>query len=283
MDVMNMTSTMEMRMEESMEGGGRPMIMEQDRESVWRYMWLWIRRLYVQNRRLLLTGTGAVFCFPLVAGILIGLPGTPPEIAYLVFLFFAPLASAILCSLLFGDMTRKENRTATLMTPVPALSSFLPRLGFLIFGTSIIVVENYFAVMAGRVTGGYLGTDSYIGFQNILGYMFDYQAMPVMLLVSVFFVTNSVFFYGSILWPKWSFFKTLAAIMVLNMVQSMVSTVLLVAWPGYIESVRELVVHHTGPVIWSIVGTDFAFSVLFCWLAWRRYRRSTVNYGLRQK
>lgn len=104
---------------------------------------------------------------------------------------------------------------------------------------------------------------------------YDEMALITCLILSGILCTQAAYFLGSILWPKLSFIKTLAAMQIIQLIFGFF--LFLVPWR--IWKIIDLDIELNG-ILWFSYIFDVIFCVVMYWLAYMRFKKSQVIYKL---
>ncbi len=243
-----------------------------------------IKKDFVENRKSILLGVGALWVIYLLAGVLMGYNIDGGGIGEIILLGIISLVlGCIGASFIFSDMKTKQGRISAIMTPATQFEKFLTR--WLAAVPMLLILLSIGCVLteAARICTCWLTVDSesipkgymhFIDVENLLDVIFMKKGAFIFPIAS--FLFNQAFFlFGAILWPKLSFVKTLVALWVFQMVLSILSVSVfryispdLVAW---LDSDSFIFAFNT--VLLLITAVLYA-------LTYWRYRRSQVTYRL---
>lgn len=188
---------------------------------------LTLKHFVVTNKKMLLLTLVSALGLSVLSGSFLGyyhMGGGFKEV--FLFLFMFEFASAVMGSLMFADMKTKEGRISLLMLPSTAWDKFASRWlvlvpAFALFLLGCFYVGDLSRLVTYQMTSHTLSS-AYARLVNpfaILGYIAKDQAFLVGLLsVMCYLLGQAWFVFGSILWPKLSFIKTLAALWVVEFV-----------------------------------------------------------------
>lgn len=241
-----------------------------------------LRKLIVDNRRQYLVGMGAYLGFWLVFGLIAGLftsqGGDGESVTYGM---ISTLFASIVASMSFGDMRKPQDRLAILMQPASAAAKLLPRFLMCTVATAILIIAGYCILEAGRIISFNLIYRQTTPFSWPTVVEYDGSYLIGWLMVANYLIFNqATYFYGGILWPKASYIKTMAICMAFM-------TLLIVG----AASLQYILLSHDYIIVpavtentfmWILNSVMLAFTILLVWLAYRRFKTSTILYRLKQ-
>lgn len=238
-----------------------------------------IRKLFCDNRRTFIISISVILGFWLALGMIGGLFRNTGSML-MGYLMFAPVGCVAYASMAFSDMKSKEGRLSLLMTPASAWEKFLPRLLNTFFMTLLLLVAGYVLMELGRMATYFMVTGIGSGFSFPWKVLFGPTEKFIVLYFGSVVMTVAMFFYGAILWPKHSFLKTGGVIIAWNMfcstVLALTLTKLELKFYNWDFQIEEIV------FLWLMFGVQMTLTLLFYWLAYRRLKRSTILYRLKQ-
>lgn len=239
-----------------------------------------IKHDFIENRKAILLSVASLWGICILFGGLMGYYGRgggPAE----VFLFTFLLVSAgyAFASMMFSNMKRKESRIAALMLPASVEEKFFTRwLAFvpLLFG---ILLAGFYLGDISRIVVNSLSGNPIMGpysqVMNLFDEMTANRFLPpswVYTVISAYFLYQSIFIFGAILWPKLSFIKTLGALWV---IQTIIGIIGISIDDNQIFSLYDA----NGFLI--LMGVVFnILTIGFYVLTYYRFKRSQVVYNL---
>ena len=192
-------------------------ILEQEKEYKLSRMLAYCQKLWIEKRKSLLLIIGSYLGFWVLAGIMVGVAGGKPgDFMVGIYSFFALVASSFISSQMFYDITKKEGRISVLMTPASACDKFIPRLIVVTLGFIILAAAGYFVLEFSNMLSYFIFKGETVGMYNPFR-IFSFQDGPInysyvlfnlLQILLFYFLTTSIFIYGSVTWPKLSFLKT---------------------------------------------------------------------------
>lgn len=245
--------------------------------------WAISRKMLSEHRHGILRTTLAYLGLWLAIGMFWGMIGLYDSETIILFYFLiGSIGGLVFASMMFSDMKAKEGRLAVLMLPATTAAKFWPRVIAAFFGTMVVMVVGIFCEEIGRFLGNLImrRQNDFFEFVSIPENFID-DTYSITMFVAVALMQLSVYFYGAILWPKSSFIKTTGVLVCISMLVSTVGGVIIgsILYHGY--RFELLVSENT--LFWIVFSVVIAISALFIWLAYRRFKNSTLMYGLRQK
>lgn len=240
-------------------------------------------KLMSENRRGILRATLAYLGLWLALGLIWGFFSMNSETAiWSSYAVAWHLACWVFASMMFADMKTRQGRLSVLMTPASASAKFWPRVIATYFGTILIMVAGYLCEELGRFLGDLIMQNHNMRFAiPEISAFSDSEKGGIWLLIASYLLWQSTYFYGAILWPKASFVKTSAALICLTLVLSLAGGIFVsyLHFNGY----RFKLLVSEDALIWIITSVMLLLSALLIWLAYHRFSRSSLLYGLRQK
>lgn len=226
----------------------------------------------------ILVGISAYIGFWLVIGLIVGLfvgGGGDGEIG--IYNIVALLTCNAMAAGIFGDMKTKEGRINVLMQPASAAEKFWARILLGFIGPVIIVIIGFFILESARIIGTAIATKEWVEMIYPNHMSFCNSAYDILIFISGFLALQSYYFFGGILWPKVSFLKSLA---VLTLIQIVLISVLIFI----LKHCTHLcyVDLSNAAIFWCMISFNILVLLLFGYLSYRRLKRATVVYGLRQ-
>lgn len=239
---------------------------------------------FIENRKGILLGLGSIVGTMMLWGAVLGLLGLGGGDMEVVSCWF--LGCVLACvgaSQAFSSMKDKTGRIATLMLPATAFQKFFVRW--------VAMVPVLFAVILGSIylcdlmrifvhwltDGQYVNGEHYMSVFNPfkLKRLWSGEVGPVMAVgATSWFMTQSFYLFGSILWPRLSFFKTMVALWAIQTVVGILLTVL----DGFLPDFRLMGADWETVKMtmygWSVVCA--AVTVGMYWLTYWKFERSQV-------
>lgn len=240
-----------------------------------------LKKEFIDNRRSLLLGLTGILVSYILLGIFIGntMQSESTEVEIILFLFMGAIIIIIGASLAFSNMKTKEDRINTLMIPAPMSQKFIIRwLATVPMLLLIVLVASLLGDWARVVTSSINGKDTvnlitYIG--NCYSIEEEVNKVFICAAVTALLCQQAIYFLGSILWPKLSFIKTLAAIQILQFLLAILF--FCVRWGFSFSSDWNIGVDG---LTWIVYTFDLLFCSIIYWLAYVRFKRSQVIYKL---
>lgn len=232
-----------------------------------------MKKLIIENRATFLLVVGGFLGFCVLLGIWNGLINISIGVSGLLYMLLVAGMLLVVASLTFSDMSTKEGRIRLLMTPAPARDIFLSRLlvvlpGVILLGVAGYFVMGYTGLLADGVMHGDWSTDVERGFVDL--WPSDWHL--VAFITGLFMVNETALILGSVLWPRRSFIKTLAVMVALQMIFTLLTALLvktiyvsglaltdLPDWASYCPTV----------ILWTI-------SAVLIYVAYRRFKHKTL-------
>lgn len=241
---------------------------------------------FAVNRKSILLTLAVIYGFCIMLGGFIGYEykgGGDGQAAVLMFIL--SVMGWSVSSLSFSDMKSKEGRIATLMLPAEIWQKFLVRWLAIVVGLTLILIGGFYLTDISRVVMniavyGKVGPDNpYYHIANPFTLLFsenfggrDYFGSALGL---GYLLNQSLFFFGSILWPKMSFIKTLAALWV---IQAVLGLILIILTKNFTFNFSVNFSISTFSVVAIIVQSILTVGIYI--LSYIRFRRSQVVYRL---
>ncbi len=231
-----------------------------------------IKKETVENRRksLLALGGWTALCF--LAGGWIGyFGGNGGESLFVIYLILWGVMTGVVASLSFSDMKTREGRISLLMTPATAADKTIVRGAGVLIVSVILCFCGYFGLETGRwLVDGIANSDWSTYFLPTLDPLGNGWATA--LVIGSWLMSVGCYFLGSVLWPKYSFLKSLLAIWVVQMALGLAGAFV----------VKVVVPHLAGSffdsdcLVYAIVICTYIVAAGLFVLAWLRLKRSTI-------
>ena len=262
----------------------------------WKRFVVALRKEVVENNRTLLFSVIAVYgilaMIMIIGNLTLQNSTARPEVMLryiLVYLIFS-FSSIIFASFAFRGLKTKTGRTELLTSPSSTFEKFL--VNAIIYVLGFIVVFPICAQLADltriAVLWPWLGSESVPGPINYLttihnfAFQQDFWSFEVNSWLEVtlwigLLAAPGLYFMGSILWPKLSFLKTLAAVYVLETVVSIVAMISVLVFSNMKDfSLWVLNLFREGNVM-LILAIYTALQLVIYWgLAWFLFKRKDV-------
>lgn len=236
--------------------------------------WLLLKKEIIDNRKALLLGLVGILASYILTGLFLGNTRRANcGVELFLFIFMGGLIVSIGASLTFSNMNTKEDRISTLMLPATAFQKYLIRWIATVPSLLIILIVSFVlgdcAKMLMATLNGYSARSIWVYFSDPT----EHRSLEVCILFSSIICSQALYFFGSILWPKLSFIKTLAVLQILQLVFALIFFCI----PWNVNFDFDL--DETG-VLWCAYTFDLVFCSVFYWLAYVRFRQSQVIYKL---
>lgn len=245
----------------------------------------YIRLELTQNKKAILIGISGIWIFYIFIGMLLGYNysgGGKTEIIF--FSIIAQIITSLMASFAFSIMKNKDTRIYHLMIPASIKTKFLTRwTAFIPLSFLVLLAGIYLGDFARILTfaattynaWNYTNYTKVIDIWNFYLLNGDPDGNLVFCLAfGSFFLSQSMYFFGAILWPKLSFIKSFAAIYVVQTITGLLLMLIKSIFKIHITSdyMKEL--------LWCIFGIMVAVTLLLYFLSYLKYRRSQVVYKL---
>lgn len=227
-------------------------------------------KIATERRKTLLVTVGGFLGLCAVLGLWSGFfGGAPAQGTFVFYIVLAWLACSLVASRMFSEITRKEGRISLLMTPAGAADKYLPRLILVLPGMMLLCALGYLVygysdilMMGIRFD---IWPDLYNPFLN-----WGYNDTQLLCSILAFFLLNeSIFVFGSVVWPRRSFLKTLCFIALLQIVLSIIGWLLS-------RCHLDLEVYDPEAFLWSIIVIVTLFATGFTIWSFVRFKRLTL-------
>lgn len=183
------------------------------------------------------------------------------------------LGLTILGSLTFHNLSSKKQRISSFMIPASQAEKFiLSVLIYLVGGTLILIIGMFIGLVISQIAygGGTVVYDGFFSFINI-----DYSGTLIAAFILMVLLGNSIYAFGSSLWPKLSWIKTWVVLTVIQWIGTIIMIVLssadiswrsfFIFWEGHISLLQW-----TGLSLLSLLN-------IACWVfAWYRYQNTQI-------
>ncbi len=241
-----------------------------------------LTKYYIENKKKLALICAGYLSFCIVVGCWAGFfangGGEGELMSYIV---LVSLFMAVMASLMFNDLKTKEGRINALMAPASTAQKFWPRFLVVLPGSLILCIVGFYALEGARILITGLSYDLWTPFYNpwkLLCWSDKAEVWGYTFLLAGSLFSLSCYIFGAILWPRYSFLKTMAALFV---VQSLLSTV-------GVFILRHFIYIHVNLEAFDIYAKIFVFlmlagAVAFVWLTYRRFKHCTLTQNVFSK
>lgn len=239
---------------------------------------LLLKKEFIDNRKPMLIGLVGILATYILSGILFGLMEGFGIVAELVaFSFITSMVVTIVASLTFSNMKTKEGRINTLMIPATSFQKFIIRwiatvpLMLIVVGVSCFLGD--FARLIVERMNHYSNPD-YDTISKVFQKFYNEEwGLLGSITIMSLMVSQSIYFLGSILWPKLSFIKTMAVMQVLQLLFTI--GLMAIDFNIILEPIKLL--HNLSTA--SYIGGTVVSLALYVAAYWR-FRNSEVVYKL---
>lgn len=240
-----------------------------------------LQKYFIENRKKLALICAGYISFCVIIGCWAGFfasgGGQGEVMSYIV---LVSLFMAIMASLMFNDLKTKEGRINALMTPATAAQKFWPRLLAVFPGALLLCIAGFYAIEGSRIliTGlSYHHWTSCYNPWSFFNFNEGNELWGIAFLVCGSLFSLSCYIYGAILWPRYSFLKTMAALFVVQSLFSIVVAFILrnITWHANIESFEI----YAKILVFVLLGAAIAL----VWLTYRRFKHCTLTQSLLSK
>lgn len=236
---------------------------------------MFARKNIIEHKKTLTYVIGGYLGLTFVLGLWSGwIGGTPGEILSSFYVVLALLACSVAASKMMFDLTSKQGRISLLMTPASAADKFLVRLIGVLPGMLLLVIAGYFTSAYGC----------------ILGHGFTYDIWPEMYITSLpsgnntelaafgmamsfILLSESMFIFGAVAWPRLSFLKTLGIMIVLQIAVSMIAVT--VSLSNILENI-QIEIYDENLFLWSVASVTTVIAVALSYFSYHKFKRTTV-------
>lgn len=245
-----------------------------------------LKKEWIERRRMLIIGVISVFSAYIITGLMLGLLGLRGGYgSFILSYLIAIILCMIFSSFAFSSMKEKSGRISTLTLPASPGAKYLSRL--LVTGPCLLLViiagfylgESVRILMA-KIQHGYWGSYSSIAHSaSVFG-----GASGVIVILSSYMFYQALFFWGSAMWPRFSFIKTMLVFAIIETVQTIAVIIWLFSKRHELEAMAAQDIHAEVYDInpfgtWSIIINFAIAAALYVW-AYYRFRRDNVVYKL---
>lgn len=237
----------------------------------------------IDNKKAIVLGIASCWAICILMGLLMGYNGSGGGIIEVsVFCVMFSITGCIVGSLTFSNMKSKESRINALMLPASTFNKFIVRWIAVVPALFLIMLAGFYIGDLTRIFVNWaLDTSAqyrhYIQVTDLWVILsFGYEEEGGIILTNVllsYFVIQSIYIFGAILWPKLSFIKTLVALWV---VQTVFSIILISLGRNFCFSLN-----FTGEsAVWCITIAQIIILLGFYTLTYLRFKKSQVVYKL---
>lgn len=229
-----------------------------------------VKKLVTENQKHTLITVGSFLGFLVLMGIWAGILGIGvDESDFGIYVLVGLLACTYFMSLSFSGLASKNDKISMLMTPASTATKFWSRVLIVFFGSIVIFCLGYFVKEYSKIIT--LGINN-IGWFDIPNpfMMPGFSIKDCMILITLFMVTESIFLYGAISWPKKSFIKTIGLIAGAQIILSLlVATFIKLGW-------RIQITGSADSIYWTSIILFLLLTILFTWMSYRRFKNITL-------
>lgn len=231
------------------------------------------KKMFIENRKTLLMLCGGYLGALAVVGIWSGFNGVySSSTVVIIYSVLASLLCAVLASLMFHDFTTKEGRINALMTPASRTEKFWLRLIAVIPGAVLLTIAGYY-VLAGfmNLTAG-ISHDVWVPIYGITDFFRWFGDDGIFPFLSSFILSEGLFIFGAIAWPRKSFLKTL-------LVQagiSFVCSIFMVFAARFIIRNYTVIVNDPEALLWIATSVIAAIGLALIYAAYVVFKRKTI-------
>lgn len=231
------------------------------------------RKYLVEHKKKLLISMGGFLGICVIFGFIIGINSYTSSGNFAVYLFFAGVECSLVASRMFAETVMKEGKTSLLMIPASAAQKFFPRLVMVTLAPWILIIVGYFVYGYVSIFSYHMGFDVWVPLFNPFDGWNQRMTMALMLLVSFFLLSQSLFIFGAVAWPKRSFLKTIVLMAVLLM--AFIFFAWLFARITHRYGVSVVVTDETA-FTWSVVTILILISIGITAAAYYKFKRITL-------
>lgn len=235
-----------------------------------------IRKDSIESMRTTLMTAGVVLGVSFGLGIWFGIFNTPCESGmFFMYNICTWFLWCYLVSSLFGTLKTKEGRIAMLMSPAPAISTYLIRLVIAFIGIPILIYAGYWMLWSAdaitiKIIYDYWPDNTIFKLQNI--YSGD-SVIGTNLSLATQILILSAYFFGGVVWPRKSFLKTSGILIILSVIFSILATIAV----KYILHTQIKFGDTTGKIIvWSMIAVEYAVSLVLIISAYYKLKKMTL-------
>lgn len=243
------------------------------------------KKEWMFNKKQLIIAVLAIFGTDILMGALLGYNrygGGFKECFF--FLFIGSLFSTAFASMMFNSMRNKDGRIETLMLPASAAEKYLVRWIAVVPAIFILVVAAFYIGDLTRIAT-YLMTDSSASLNERYCQVIDpwkmisfgapgsTGIMTAVFVLASYFLGQSLFIMGSILWPKFSFVKTMVVVWGIQLLLGII-----IALIGKFCNIQIRISDEAQ--MWIVNGVMIAITLALYYLTYLRFKRSQVVYRL---
>lgn len=236
---------------------------------------LTLRHYIVTNQKLLLFGGMSVIFVSWMIGALMGyFDGGGTGVSQVAYFTLFGCTWIVAASIAFSTLKTKEGRISQLMMPTSATAKFLVHWLVMVPGLIVLIAISYYSAEGLRILTDILANnrDEITAPLRILNPLtvFDmlggFRAASLFYFFGSIFLSQATFMFGSVLWPKLSFLKTLVALWVLEAALSII--MIFIENVFDIPSFREI-----ESMLWTCGSLAFAGTFALYYLTWLRIKR----------
>lgn len=231
------------------------------------------KKMFIENRKTLLMLCGGYLGALAVVGIWSGFNEVySSSTTIIIYYVFAALMCSVVASLMFHDFTTKEGRINALMTPASRPGKFWLRLIAVLPGSMLLAFAGYY-VLAGfmNLTAG-ITHDVWMPVYSASAFVKWIGGKSIWMSLASFILSEGMFIFGAIAWPRKSFLKTL-------LVQAgigFVCSTLMVFAARFIIHNYTVIVNDPEMLLWIATIVTALIGMALIYAAYVLFKRKTI-------
>lgn len=255
---------------------------------------LCFKKIWLEKKKMLLLICGAYLCFSILIGFTTGMVGATPGDLLFGYVIFAGFVGAFLCSAMFYDISKKTSRISNLMLPASPAQKFMPRLLIVTVGFLVLAVLGFFIYEFANTLIYFILYHKWAGLYNPLlahttEWNYDYSDFTVksyfswdyfsfvVAIFTAFLFNNSIFIFGSVAWPQFSFLKTVFLMAIIQIVLSVVAIIVSFFYVTNNHVVDVMISEDHLGASWILIGVLIVLACAITYGAFRVFRKKTLR------
>lgn len=232
-------------------------------------------KLFMENKRKLLTSLGGFMGFWIIIGILRGWYGDEPGVSSMTtYIIVSWIMCIFMASKMFSELAKKEKAISLLMTPASSGQKFIIRLLRAVPFVIIIAAAGYIIYYYVNVLSIGIFQDVWLSWHNFFIAGSSNGVILLCLLISFFLFNESLFILGAVLWPKKSFLKTVIAIAALLIIIGFIFWLIAKIFNNLEIYVR---IEDETAFTWSVIGILTLLSIGITYIAFLNFKKKTIS------
>lgn len=236
---------------------------------------LLFKKLCAEQKKTLLIATAGFMGFWVIIGMFRGFMGGYPDSGdmLITYIFLGSVFLTFAASSMFHEMSKKKGRISVLMTPASPVEKFLVRFFLVLPVMALVTIFGYFLYGISNSLTFALSQGHWAPFFNPF-VIFLGENYLWMLFFSLFLLTDALFMFGSVAWPKRSYPKTLLLIALLVIIFFLV---LWMIWKFLYAAGIYVRITDESAFWWSVNAWLLVFAVALIYGTYLMFKRKMID------